>query len=141
MSAPLPETVHDLGIRILQLIAREKGIACDVLPVGTSGDAILATARSRGSKLLGISVGVVESIPGALELWRGLAGRLPLETSLAFGGQAFRSNSAPKVDEALPVLRTLDDFLGWILPFQPEPPSQSAIQLSQRRRVGRAATR
>jgi methanogenic corrinoid protein MtbC1 len=119
--APSPETAHDLGLRMLQRVAWERGVSCELLPVGTSSEEILAAAGRRGGpELLGISVGLVESIPAALGFWRELDHHLPREQKVAFGGQAFRSSSGPKVKAKVPVLRALDEFLAWIEPFSPE---------------------
>ncbi len=135
--APLPETAHDLGLRMLQQVAWEHGISCEVLPVGTSGEAILAAAGRRGGpKLLGISVGLVESIPAALGFWRELDRQLPQETKVALGGQAFRRSSGPRVEAKVPVLRALDEFLAWIRPFSPEPPPQSSPRGADQPRGG-----
>jgi len=132
--APLPETVHDLGLRMLQQLAWERGLSCEVLPVGTSGEAILAAAGRRGGpKLVGISVGLVESIPAALRFWRELDSQLPQETKLALGGQAFRRSSGPRVEAKVLVLRTIDEFLAWIRPFSPEPSPASVPESASRR--------
>jgi hypothetical protein len=109
------------------------GVSCELLSIGTNRETILAAVGRRGGpRLVGISVGLVESIPAALELWRELDRQLPRETRFALGGQAFRRGPRATVEAEVPVLRSLDEFLAWIQPFSPEPPPELALDSAGR---------
>ncbi len=105
-----PKSGHEIGLRILQLLSWERGIPCQRLPVGTPAETILDAAGECESILFGLSVGLVEHIPAALELARTIADRLPDDCTLVLGGQAFRRSGHDGISDGMTVLKTIDEF-------------------------------
>lgn len=116
--APFYESGHELGLRMLQHLAWERSTPCDLMPLGTSGEAILAAALRLRPSLFGISVSLVESIPAALSFCGRIQSELAAETSLALGGQAFRRSPGPQSQSGMRIVRTIDEFLAWIEPIR-----------------------
>lgn len=102
-----PGNRHDLGPRMIESLARGRGIDCRVLPVGVSPEAVLATVEEFKPHALGVSVAMEESIPAARKILE-RAARPGLK--LLLGGRAARA-IAPDSLPGIVVVRKLDDFL------------------------------
>lgn len=107
---------HELGVRMLQLLAWERGIAVRRLPVGLTPEEIVAAGRQLQPRHFGISVSLEESIPQSFELGNRLLEVLPASSSLALGGGAFRRREVRSPQSGLRVLRTMDEYLDWVEP-------------------------
>lgn len=101
---------HDVGVRMMQVLAWERGIACEIVPVGTSDDELTSIVAARRPELVGLSMNLVESLPVAIAFARSLARTLPAATELVLGGQALRRLDAADVAEGLDVVLTIDAF-------------------------------
>lgn len=106
-----PENRHDVGLRILQVLAWERGIPCERLPAGTSAEDLADTIASLRPDLVGLSVSLVESIPAALALGQDLSTLLKPAANLVLGGQAFRRDDSPESFPGHKVLLTIDAYV------------------------------
>lgn len=109
--APFEDNTHDIGMQIIQHIARERGIFCERLPVGTTRDELLDAIANRRPSIVGLSVSLVETVPAAMDFVRELSGKLPIGTAVILGGQGFRRDDLPDIPHDLTVARTIDDFV------------------------------
>ena len=109
--APFEENYHEVGLCIMEHLAWERDVPCSRLPVGTSVSAITTHVVDFEPNLVGLSVSLVEMVPAALEFARTLATRLPTNSELILGGQAFRHGEAPSLPDDLTVLRTIDSYI------------------------------
>lgn len=101
---------HDLGIRILQRVAHEHGVPCEVIWPGIPGEELVAICRARAIGLAGISVSMPDKAPAAIALYQRLREVAP-DTRVVLGGQAFRRADAPRVPPGVEVLRSYDEFV------------------------------
>lgn len=109
--ASYPDNCHEIGVRMLEILTREQGIPCARLPAGTSAEAIAETIATRRPDLVGLSVSLLESIPGALALADDLSRLLSPAAELVLGGQAFRRDDTPELPPERTVLPTVDAYL------------------------------
>ena len=104
-----PDNRHDLGVRILERLALEKGVRCLVLPTGATASEIVSAAIREQPSLLGVSIAMTSSLTEIVTLRALLAAAVPgLRT--AIGGGAMRHlapNYFPDAVEA----RRVDDFM------------------------------
>jgi methanogenic corrinoid protein MtbC1 len=104
-----PDNSHDLGVRILERLALEKGVRCRVLPTGATAPEIVSAAIREKPSLLGLSVAMSSSLTAILEL-RDLLRKAVPGLRVAIGGRAIRHlapNYFPDTVEA----RRVDDFM------------------------------
>lgn len=109
--APFEENCHELGLTIMQHLAWERSVPCRRLPAGTTNQEIMMHALEPGPELVGLSVSLVETVPPALHFARKLVNRLPPESELVLGGQAFRNRETLSLPADLTVLQTIDQYL------------------------------
>lgn len=110
MLATYPDNSHEIGLRMLQILTWDQGISCERLPAGTSAEAIAEAVAVLRPDLVGLSVSLVESIPGALVFADDLSRLLPPAAELVLGGQAFRRDDTPVLSPGLNVILTVDDY-------------------------------
>lgn len=106
-----PQSFHDVGVRMLQVLSWEHGIPCERILTGTDEPALLEVASARRPVMFGLSVSLMETVPVAVELARALASRLPERSTVVLGGQAFRRTERSVVPIGIRVLRSVDEFL------------------------------
>ena len=103
---------HDLGIRMLQRVALERGHACVAFHPGLPDGEIVRIANDLRPSVLGLSVSMREAIPGALRLCERLWQEADAGTHVVLGGNAFRHDRHPvSLPARTPVLRSIDDFV------------------------------
>lgn len=105
-----PESCHDVGLRILQFLTWENGIPCERIEAGGSEARLLDIAVRRSPALFGLSVGLVELIPAAVELAEAVARRLPDTSRVVLGGQAFRRSTHHRLPESITVIKSIDEY-------------------------------
>lgn len=110
-----PESLHDVGLRILQILSWEHGIPCERIPARTSEEALLDAASKRSPTLFGLSISLAETIPAAVELAESLADPLPDTSKVILGGHAFRRSEGFLSPDSIPVIRSIDEFLALLL--------------------------
>lgn len=101
---------HDLGVRMLQRVAIERGRPCIAVHPGLPDDEVVALAREVRPALVGLSVSMPTLIAAAIRLYRRLREEPACQAPLALGGNAFR-RPHPPVPEGVRVLRSIDEFL------------------------------
>lgn len=106
-----PENAHEVGLRMLQILTWDQSIPCERLPAGTSAELIAEAIATQRPDLVGLSVSLVESIPGALILAEELSRLLPPTADLVLGGQAFRRDDTPDLSPSHKILPTVDDYV------------------------------
>ena len=106
-----PENIHEIGLRMLQILAWDQGIPCERLPAGTSAEAIAEAITTRRPDVVGLSVSLVESIPASLALADDLSRLLRPTAELVLGGQAFRRDDTPTFPPGHKVLSSVDDYV------------------------------
>lgn len=106
-----PESLHDVGVRILQVVSWEHGIPCERILAGTDEETLLEIASTRHAALFGLSVSLVQTIPAAVELAESLASRLPDGSKVVLGGQAFRRAQTFAAPKAIEVVKSIDGYL------------------------------
>lgn len=106
-----PESMHDVGLRILQVVSWEHGIPCERILPGAGEEELLDIASTREPVTFGLSVSLVQTIPSAVTLAESLAKRLPESSQVILGGQAFRRAEGFKTPALTAVIRSIDGFL------------------------------
>lgn len=106
-----PQSFHDVGVRMLQVVSWEHGIPCERIVLGSSEATLLEAAIARQPVLYGLSVSLVQTIPAAVEFAALLAERLPERSRVVLGGQAFRRAEGYAVPNSITVLKSIDGFL------------------------------
>lgn len=106
-----PNSFHDVGVRMLQLVSWEHGIPCDRILLGSDEATLLEAASTRQPVLFGLSVSLVQTIPSAVEFAASISSRLPERSSVVLGGQAFRRAESYEVPHNIAVIKSIDGFL------------------------------
>ena len=104
-----PDNRHDLGVRVLERLALEKGVSCLVLPTGTGASEIVSAAVREKPALVGLSMALSSSMAGVSELIRLLRAALP-DVRVAVGGRLMREPDADYFPEVVQA-RRVDDFM------------------------------
>lgn len=106
-----PDSLHDVGLRILQVLSWEHGVPCTRIPAGTSREELLNIASEQAPALFGLSVSLMETIPDAVDLVTSIASRIPDASDVVMGGHAFRRGDGILLPEPITVVKSIDEYL------------------------------
>lgn len=110
---------HDLGVQMLQRVARERGHSCVAIHPGVPDREVVHLAHELEPSMLGLSVSMATAIPAAVRLYEQLRNEGRGVCRVVLGGNAFR-RPYPKLPEHVQVLSSIDDFLAAISQLEPQ---------------------
>lgn len=104
-----PDNRHDIGVRILEWLATERGVRCRVLPTGTAAAAIVSAVAEERPSMLGISMALPSSAETVRDILERCAQAVP-GLRLLVGGRAVRGQPPDFIPNVKGAKR-VDDFL------------------------------